>query len=441
MSVTIRDPIHGMIELTAEEWRAIDTPTFQRLRNIKQLAMTHLVYPGATHTRFEHSIGVCHVAGELARQLGLDPDATRLVRLAALLHDIGHGPFSHVSEQVLDERSTLSDVHEKITVALLRQSPDLHAAIGEETCVAVAELVAKTDRRRTLVNIVSGQSDADKLDYLLRDSYFCGVQYGHYDKGRVIDTARIINEGRPDAQLGFDADGVWAIEGLLLARHHMHRQVYGHKTRVATDIMVTRALRFGIEEEILPALPYTPPVVDGRLAIDDAFLAAYAAETDASVMTRLLAQSTGTKSKQLADMLNQRRLLRRAATVDLVAERRELGGHRFTTIVEPRTFGPHIPALEQDIARQLGVDEHLVAVYVDNRRNPTYRTPGDDILSGESIMLHFDDAPPDKLETESEIFTEGEIPSKRYAYLYLPKLAGTDHPDPKDLLWNALMSI
>src|SRR5437867_2858508 len=99
--ISIRDPIHNFIELTEEEAKLLATPLLQRLRRIRQLAMASLVYPGALHTRFDHTLGVCHVAGLMARRLGLDPHETRLVRLAALLHDLGHGPFSHVSESVL----------------------------------------------------------------------------------------------------------------------------------------------------------------------------------------------------------------------------------------------------------------------------------------------------------------------------------------------------
>src|SRR3954453_6554009 len=104
-STVVRDPVHGMIELSPEEWAAVDTPVFQRLRRVRQLAMTHLVYPGALHTRFEHSIGVRHIAHRLAESIGLDKDEREVVETAALLHDVGHGVFSHVSEQVIDELS------------------------------------------------------------------------------------------------------------------------------------------------------------------------------------------------------------------------------------------------------------------------------------------------------------------------------------------------
>lgn len=141
-STTIRDPIHGMIALAPAEWAAVDTQVFQRLRGVRQLAMTHLVYPGALHTRFEHSIGVCHVAGLLARRLELSPEEAQVVRAAALLHDVGHGPFSHVSEQVIDDLAGIHGVHEAISAFLIRNDPGIRAALGDDLAWAAASIVA-----------------------------------------------------------------------------------------------------------------------------------------------------------------------------------------------------------------------------------------------------------------------------------------------------------
>jgi HD superfamily phosphohydrolase len=256
----------------------VDTPVFQRLRGIRQLAMTHLVYPGAVHTRFEHSIGVCHVSGRLTGRLKLDPDETHVVRAAALLHDVGHGPFSHVSEQVIDDLAGVRGVHEAISAYLIRNDPTIVAALGEDLSQAAAAIVALEVPRSVARDIVSGPTDADKLDYLLRDSYFAGVKYGEYDLERVIDSARVIAPRSAQTQLGFDADGLWAVEGLLMARHHMHRQVYGHKTRLSTDIMITRALRLAIAEGVVDPSAYTVPVANGRPDITQEFADKYLAQ-------------------------------------------------------------------------------------------------------------------------------------------------------------------
>src|SRR5581483_265817 len=150
---------------------------------------------------------------------------------------------------------------------------------------------------------------ADKLDYLLRDSYFTGVKYGEYDLDKIINSALVIAPDTPQSQLGFDADGVWAVEGLLLARHHMHRQVYGHKTRIATDIMVERALTYGLDDGAIDPASFAVPLADGKPAPDEGFLSAYLTLTDAGVMEALLGQGADTPSRQLARRLVERRLL------------------------------------------------------------------------------------------------------------------------------------
>jgi uncharacterized protein len=437
----VRDPVHGMITLTAQEWRAVDSACFQRLRGIRQLARTDLLYPGAVHTRFEHSIGVCHVARRIARaaNVRLDDDQTHVVGLAALLHDLGHGPFSHVSEHVIDARAGRKGTHEEISVAFMRLDTPLRTAIGGDDADAAADIVAKAGNRTVLQYIVTGPTDADKLDYLLRDSRYAGVSYGHYDLERIIDTVTVINPGVLDEQLGFEADGVEALELFLLARHHMHRQVYGHKTRIATDIMVRRALHAGIDDGVLPAAAYTPPA-----EIGEDFLRAFAGQSDASVMSALLGQELATSSKKLALCLSERCLLRRAASIDLVAKRPDLGGRLFSDLTEDRF---DFAAAEQRVAEALHVEPYWVALEVDSRRNPIYRRTASAIDDRNAIMLKHADRAPDTFEQTSELFSGGDVPPKFDLRLYLPRLDGT-HPfvtrnsatddDLLELLWTSL---
>jgi HD superfamily phosphohydrolase len=444
-SKTVRDPIHGMIFLDEKEWAAVNSRVFQRLREIHQLAMTYLVYPGTTHTRFEHSIGVCHIAGRLARKVGVTKEAAPAeyaqVRQAALLHDIGHGPFSHVSEGVIDEVSGVKGCHEAISAFLIRNDAELVAVLGQEACDAAARLVEKIGPRTFLGDIVSGPTDADKLDYLLRDSRYAGVEYGHYDLDRLVDTATVIDKDQPESFLGFERDGVWAVEALLLARHHMHRQVYGHKTRVATDIMVTRALKYGIEEGALPAAAYKVDVEDGKPKVTPEFARVYLKETDASVMERLLAQDPERISYKLADRLRSRDLLRRTATVALHRERQEFGKQQYGRILDRDRFEPRRAELESEIAAALGCEPQLIALYVDSQTNPTYRGPGAQINSGD-IMLAYHDAQPDSFERESEIFAEESREGHSFAHLYTPLFASTAQQDKaKELLWEALKKV
>jgi uncharacterized protein len=429
-----------MIQLTELEWGAIDAGAFQRLRGIRQLAMTHLVYPGATHTRFEHSIGVCHLAGRLADRVEMTDEEKITVRHAALLHDIGHGPFSHVSEGVIDERSGIKAGHEAISASLIRTDPELQAALGAEECERAADLIEKTGPRTFLTDIVSGPTDADKLDYLLRDTYYAGVDYGRYDLERLVDTATVIDRDQPESFLGFEHSGVWAVETLLLARHHMHRGVYGHKTRIATDIMASRALKLGIEEGALPAEAYTLDIEDGEPTVTPEFVKAYLGETDASVMERLLGQDQSNRSWVLADRLRRRDLLKRSASYTLHRERDRLGAQQYAKILDPARFEPKRAELESEIAGHLGCDEFLVALYIESQANPTYRGPGSEIDAGD-IMLAYPDAPPDTFERESEIFNEESRVEHSYAHLYTPDLAEDRREEAKTLLWEALTKV
>lgn len=258
----IRDPIHGFIYRTSLEQEIIDTPLFQRLRKIKQLAMASLVYPGAVHTRFEHSLGVMHLAGKLAERLNLDDENRRLVRLAALLHDIGHGPFSHVSEAIVDrfynrEKVSLpgnnEKIHELITYGLIERDLSLSKLLSEREREKIVGLLKGNWGDRLLKDIVSGPLDADKQDYLLRDSYFCGVKYGIYDSDRLIDTLEVLKD-RDEHVLAVSVDGVHTLEQFVLAKYYMTTQVYRHKIRLITDAMITRAIELGIVKDNLDYL-------------------------------------------------------------------------------------------------------------------------------------------------------------------------------------------
>jgi HD superfamily phosphohydrolase len=424
-SATVRDPIHGMVALSAAEWKAIDTPVFQRLRLVRQLAMTHLVYPGALHTRFEHSIGVGHEDAEV-------------VHTAALLHDVGHGVFSHVSEQVIEELSGVGGVHEAVSAYVMRNDERLHGALGSELCERAAEIIELRGTRTVLGDIVSGPTDADKLDYLLRDSYFAGVNYGVYDLGRIIDSARIITPDSRQNQLGFDADGLWAVEELLMARHHMHRQVYGHKTRLATDIMTSRALKLGVLEGVLPQGAYRVTSREGHADVDDAFLELYMDQTDARVLQTLAAAGADTPTGDLARRLSERRLLRRSVSIRLDERAHELGDAAYADIRESEVFTPEVVAgIEAELAGDLGIPAHLLAVHLDARTNPTYRNPGGS-LRRKDIMLQRDGDPPRLLHSESEIFRDELGAEHTWIYLYTPQLNETDERRAKELLWSAL---
>jgi HD superfamily phosphohydrolase len=276
-----RCPIHGFIVLNDWERAIISEPAFQRLRRIRQLAWTDQVYPSAMHTRFEHSLGVMHTATlmydtirERSREIlesefmynsaGLDRDR-QLVRLAALLHDVGHGPFSHASEDLLplSEVAEVRYTHEQYSAAIVRlqlrdvidNHPHNNANYGFKADDVASLLEGSSKARQALFwrDLIDGQLDADRMDYLLRDSYHVGVQYGQFDLNRLIQTIEAISGdegGSP--RIGISEGGFHAAEALVLARYFMFTQVYFHKTRVAYDIHSRRTLKNLLSNGVFP---------------------------------------------------------------------------------------------------------------------------------------------------------------------------------------------
>ena len=250
-SYEIRDPIHGFIALSQKEVNLINTRAFQRLRRIRQLAMAFLVYPGTLHTRFDHSIGVMHIAGRICDRLKRTDKEREQVRLAALLHDIGHGPFSHVSEHLLDkyapeDRDSIREkIHEKVTVDIVENDSEICEILSCEERQFVVEMIEGKTTRDFRRDIVSSDLDADKMDYLLRDSYFAGVKYGTYDLEKIIESCRVDRRGN-ESYLAISDEGIHALEQLLLAKHHMTQQVYHHRVRSISDAMIVRGVELAI---------------------------------------------------------------------------------------------------------------------------------------------------------------------------------------------------
>lgn len=257
----IRDPIFGFIPLSGLEADLVNTPIFQRLRGIKQLAFANLLYPGALHTRFEHSLGTCHISGLLATSLKIE-DERDLVRFAALLHDLGHGPFSHISEDALNLFSIREklinqkggQIHEKLTQDILKSDLDLNRFLGSAQCEKICSLLGEGYGDPLLKSIVSGPVDADKQDYLLRDSYFCGVKYGIFDISQLHRELRSGEDTLGGKELRISPQGVHALEQFILAKYYITRQVYAHRVRLITDQMLLRSIVLGIKEDHLDEL-------------------------------------------------------------------------------------------------------------------------------------------------------------------------------------------
>jgi HD superfamily phosphohydrolase len=226
------------------------------------LALANMVYPGALHTRFDHTLGVFHVAGLIAERLQLTDDESKLVRLAALLHDLGHGPFSHVSEaplkryantQAIPADQKKEKIHELITAHLIRNDPDIVRILGQDTCQTIVRLLSQGHGRPALRSIVSSPLDADKQDYLLRDSRFCGVEYGTFDMHQ-LHRSFVLEGPKDEEELMVDADGIHALEQYVLAKYYLTTNVYRHKVRLITDQMIERAIFLGVEVDQLEEL-------------------------------------------------------------------------------------------------------------------------------------------------------------------------------------------
>ena len=313
--VSFRDPVHNFIRFGLEEVKLINLDVLQRLRGIRQLAMASLVYPGALHTRFDHTLGVAHVAGQMAEGLDLDREERNLIRLAALLHDIGHGPFSHVSEYALErfgDRSALPEgvkkdkIHEVVTGHLIRTHPSIVQRLGQETCDRVAQLLSSGVGDPILRAIVSGPLDADKQDYLLRDSLYAGVNYGVFD---IHQLQRSIVAEMIDGQkeLLIRADGVHAIEQFVMAKYYLTTMVYRHKVRLVTDQMIVRAIILGIEKDEIAELSRLY-----RFKHTSKFYENYLQWNDARFMDKFGERGPkGAKCTELVQRLAKRHLLKR----------------------------------------------------------------------------------------------------------------------------------
>lgn len=305
--IAIHDPIHGTIEASAAEIKLIDAPAFQRLRFIKQLGFGEMAFPGATHSRYAHSLGAMHMATRMVDRVlttlpvELADDKRRqlrqLVRLAILLHDIGHPPLSHVSEHVMPSLQSLElpqavmqgeaglrqATHEDYTLKILLQS-ELTRLIDQQlgalgitpmrlaSLITGRHLIAPTsddflvegiDLLPLLSQVVSSELDADRMDYLRRDAYYCGVSYGNYDHNWLCNNLVCV-QAEGSLVLGLQHKAVWAFENFLLARYHMFLAVYYHHTSLCFDHMLQEAYK---------AAGFTLPAdIDAYLATDDVYL-------------------------------------------------------------------------------------------------------------------------------------------------------------------------
>ena len=241
----IIDPIHDFVRVNSNELKIIDTPIFQRLRRIRQLSGAHLIYPGAQHTRFEHSLGVMHIAsmaGHALNEKGIvSSDNIQNLRFAGLLHDIGHGPFSHLFEELLQKRKIS---HENIgrDIILKTQIGDLISANGFNKKF-ITELAFGDSKFQFMNEIISGALSADIMDYLLRDGYFTGAEHAKIDHNRLTYSLDVYKN-----KLALEKSALVNFETMMISRYQMFKAVYFHKTVRAGEVMLLESMYLAEEE-------------------------------------------------------------------------------------------------------------------------------------------------------------------------------------------------
>ncbi|HET9683907.1 MAG TPA: HD domain-containing protein [Gemmatimonadaceae bacterium] len=325
----IRDPLWNNIRVDPLALRLVDTPAFQRLRYVRQLGLAYLVYPGASHSRFEHALGAYHLAQralalfderDLERELG--PDVCRLVRCAALLHDIGHYPFSHALEEI----GALH--HEEVARPLITSgevAAVLREALGSDAPERIMALI-RGESDSPLQGLISGSLDLDKIEYLKRDAFMCGVNYGDIDADRLLDSLRLVRDPERDVTtVGISEKGLSALESLLFAKYQMYRNVYWHHAVRSATAMYKR-------------------LVDGALRAGSLDAATLASFTDEGLLEELARRAPS----PLLAALRERRLYKRIFECPAAALPPDAG----EWIADDRAL---VVAVEDQIARELGM--------------------------------------------------------------------------------------
>ncbi len=325
-----RDPVHNIIRLRTDSdegelmMRLIDASEFQRLRRIKQLGLGLYTYQGAEHSRFTHSLGAFHLMTRVLDRLGetyrIDKSDRTAARAAALLHDVGHGSFSHVMEKVLGFR------HEAWTVqVVLSEDTEVSSLLrchSPELPARVAAIIEGKFRPAALAQLVSSQLDVDRMDYLLRDSLMTGAKYGIYDLEWIINALALDEE---NDRIFVAARGLYAVEEYLQARYYMFRQVYFHRTLRSAEAVLRSILRRALElVESRQALWYAPDTAFERMLHKASLTIAEHLEIDDSDMVFHIKQWQRSADPILSDLSRRfvARRLFKAIDVDMPAAER-----------------------------------------------------------------------------------------------------------------------
>jgi len=334
----IIDPIHDFIRVYEHELSIIDNPIFQRLRRIKQLSGAHLTYPAAQHTRFEHSLGVMHIASQAGHALNekgiLLSDDIEVLRLAGLLHDIGHGPFSHLFEEIIQEKKIS---HEDFGKEII-----LNSEIGDNLSKngfdkkLITRIAFGTSKFQYMNQIVSGVLSADMMDYLLRDGYFTGAEHAKIDHKRIIQSLDVHKK-----KLALERSALYSFESMMHSRYQMFKAVYFHKTVRAAEVMLIEALR----------------LADAEFGFTTFNLNEFVKLTDEYVLSTLISSESSKlkRARQLAQDYQNRKLLKCVYERILTSQ---------TNLKKTRT-----DELRNEISKKSKIDEN--EIFVDSSVTPS----------------------------------------------------------------------
>lgn len=374
----IRDPLYDFINLSDLELQIIDTEVFRRLHSIKQLSHAYVVYPTAIHSRFEHSLGTLHMADRMAQKLNLEHDNQKTVRVAALLHDVGHGPFSHLFESpIKDINPEQPNPHEKISQIIIEEDPELSCLLD---CLKnnIIDLLnnepGPNNPYSLLSSMISGGLDADKLDYLRRDSYHIGVAYGQFDLARILYNLSITKNR---SRILVDSGGKDALESYRLARYLMHAQVYEHHARLSADNMFKKAMNIAIYDE---------GVIDRNLLTFHAsgkntdFLKFYKTLNDYSIYQMIIDDKKSKDSKKILLNIQRRKLLKRACdfTLDTLSKNQDIAAEL------GRLTPEELDKISLEIAESLHLESHEVIFHRSEIKIKLYNR-------GEILLKHKND--------------------------------------------------
>lgn len=337
----IIDPIHGFVRAFGTEIKIIDNPIFQRLRRIKQLSGAHLTYPGAQHTRFEHSLGVMHIAGQAAQALEekgiFNADDIANIRIAALLHDIGHGPFSHLFEEVAQRKRKSS--HELLGRDLILKT-DIGDLISESgfNKKFITSLAFGDSKLQFMNEIISGALSADIMDYLLRDGYFTGAEHAKIDHKRITQSLDVYKK-----KLALEKSALYSFESMMHSRYQMFKAVYFHKTVRSAEVMLLESIRLAYDELGLSSM-----------SLDD-----YIELTDDYMLAKLVSLPTHTSE------------LKRAQQYAKDYQNRELFKCVFERILTKKDeiSNLKIPQLKSELSKKSRIDEN--EIFVDSSITPS----------------------------------------------------------------------